>query len=81
MDIPHDKENKVLVKSIIAMAHGLGLEVIAEGVETEEQWQYLQLLGCDFAQGYLFGRPMPKNDFAKYLESQSVELEKLRTGN
>ncbi|MCP4490830.1 MAG: EAL domain-containing protein [Gammaproteobacteria bacterium] len=73
MDIPQDKESKILVKSIIAMAHGLGLEVIAEGVETEEQWQYLQLLGCDFAQGYFFGRPMPKNDFTKYLETQSLK--------
>ncbi|MCP4187055.1 MAG: EAL domain-containing protein [Gammaproteobacteria bacterium] len=81
MDIPHDKESKVLVKAIIAMAHGLGLEVIAEGVETEEQWQYLQLLGCDFAQGYFFGRPMPQSNFAEYLELQSARLEKLRTAN
>ncbi|MCP3688489.1 MAG: EAL domain-containing protein [Gammaproteobacteria bacterium] len=81
MDIPHDKESKVLVKSIIAMAHGLGLEVIAEGVETEEQWHYLRLLGCDLAQGYFFGRPMPQNDFSAYLESQSFNQESLRVSN
>ncbi len=67
MDLPGDNENEVLVRAIIAMAHGLRLEVIAEGVETPEQWQFLQSLGCDFAQGYYFGKPMPQADFEAYL--------------
>ncbi|MBV8994804.1 MAG: EAL domain-containing protein, partial [Pseudonocardiales bacterium] len=46
-----------LVAAIIAMGHGLGLEVVAEGVETEEQLAVLRRLGCDGAQGYLIGRP------------------------
>ncbi len=75
MDLPGDKENEVLVRAIIAMAHGLRLEVIAEGVETPEQWQFLQSLGCDFAQGYYFGKPMPQADFEEYLLAQ---LEKPR---
>ena len=78
MDLPDDNENKVLVKAIVAMAHGLGLEVIAEGVETQEQWLYLQSLGCDFAQGYFFGKPMPREEFEGYLESQALELDKVR---
>ncbi len=70
MDLPGDKENEVLVQAIIAMAHGLRLEVIAEGVETIEQWDYLRNLGCDFAQGYYFGKPMPQEEFEEYLVVQ-----------
>lgn len=70
MDLPDDKENAVLVQAIIAMAHGLRLEVIAEGVETAEQWAYLKALDCDFAQGYYFGKPMPQSEFEEYLMLQ-----------
>ena len=77
-DLPEDNENKVLVKAIVAMAHGLGLEVIAEGVETQKQWSYLQSLGCDFAQGYYFGKPMPQEAFEDYLKSQALALNKIR---
>ncbi len=70
MDLPGDKENEVLVQAIIAMAHGLRLEVIAEGVETIEQWDYLRNLDCDFAQGYYFGKPMPQEEFEEYLAAQ-----------
>ncbi len=70
MDLPGDKENEVLVRAIIAMAHGLRLEVVAEGVETAEQWQFLRSLNCDFVQGYYFGKPMPKAEFDEYLVTQ-----------
>jgi len=73
MDLPGDKENVVLVQAIIAMAHGLRLEVIAEGVETAEQWEFLRSLDCDFVQGYYFGKPMPQVDFEEFLVA---ELEK-----
>lgn len=53
----------VLVQTIIGMAHSLGLEVIAEGVETAEQCAFLERNGCTFYQGYLFGRPTGLNDF------------------
>ncbi len=71
-DLPNDHENKVLVQAIIAMAHGLGLEVVAEGVESEAQWRFLQSLKCDFAQGYFFGKPMPIKDFEAYLLDQGL---------
>ncbi len=53
-----------LVETIIMMAHGLGLETIAEGVETEEQFRFLQSKGCDLMQGYLMGRPAPLAEIA-----------------
>ncbi len=56
-DLPGEKGARGIVTAIIAMAHHLGLEVIAEGVETEEQLAFLKAEGCDSAQGFLLGRP------------------------
>lgn len=70
MGLPEDKENGVLVSAIIAMAHGLALEVIAEGVETLAQWEFLKALNCDYAQGYYFAKPMAHSDFEDYLSSR-----------
>ena len=52
------------------MAHKLGLHVVAEGVETDEQRNLLVEAGCDFGQGYLFARPMPARDFEAYWRSR-----------
>ena len=67
-DITIDNNDKTLVHTIIAMAHNLDLKVIAEGVEDEEQRQFLMDHGCDHFQGYLFGKPMPINMLEKYIE-------------
>ena len=67
-DIAVDDNDKVLVHTIIAMAHNLDLKVIAEGVEDEEQRQFLMDHGCDHFQGYLFGKPMPINMLDKHIE-------------
>jgi len=48
-----------IVSAVIQLAHALGLEVVAEGVETEQQLDVLRSLDCDFAQGFLFSRPVP----------------------
>ena len=58
-ELTTDPESEVIVKTIIVMAHSLGLKVIAEGVETQEQLSMLGERGCDQAQGYLITRPLP----------------------
>ena len=62
-----DVEDMVIVKMIIDLAHTFGMEVIAEGVEIEEQLETLRSMGCDFAQGYYFVRPLPPEDVPKFL--------------
>jgi len=59
LDLPGDEGSMTLVRAIIALAHELKLNVIAEGVETEEQLAYLKTHQCDVLQGYLFSRPVP----------------------
>ena len=57
-DLTIDPDDAMIVTAIVAMAKGLGLDVVAEGVETEEQLAELERLGCRRAQGYLLARPM-----------------------
>lgn len=66
-DIATDPEDRAIVSAISALAHRLNLKVIAEGVETEEQLQYLREQGCDFAQGYYLSRPVPEDSFVAQL--------------
>jgi diguanylate cyclase (GGDEF)-like protein/PAS domain S-box-containing protein len=63
-----DSENLVLCEAIVVMAHKLGIKVVAEGIETEEQRGLLTRIGCDFGQGYLFSRPVPPEGFDAMLE-------------
>jgi diguanylate cyclase (GGDEF)-like protein/PAS domain S-box-containing protein len=58
-DIPSDQDDAAIVETIIVMADRLGLKILAEGVETEEQMMFLQQRGCNEMQGYYFARPMP----------------------
>jgi EAL domain-containing protein (putative c-di-GMP-specific phosphodiesterase class I) len=69
MDIPEDKDNAAIMRAVIAMAHELRLEVIAEGVETEAQLEFLKKCGCDVVQGYLVGSPMQEEGFAAVLKA------------
>jgi PAS domain S-box-containing protein len=77
-DLTTDPDDLSISRAVIAMAHGLRLEVIAEGVETEGQLALLAQNGCDEIQGYLFSRPVPAAECARMLrEGKSLALEKL----
>ena len=67
--ISHDASQLNITRAIIAMAHSLELEVVAEGVEYAEQADLLRRESCDLMQGYLFGRPMPAEEFTQTLAS------------
>ncbi|SHK47032.1 bifunctional diguanylate cyclase/phosphodiesterase [Paramaledivibacter caminithermalis] len=61
-------KDRAITESLIKLAHDIGLKVVAEGIETEEQYHYLKNINCDLGQGYLFNRPLPSNEFEKILE-------------
>ena len=65
--LPEDRRTAAITRSLLALAHDLGLRVIAEEVERREQLDFLDGLGCDLIQGFLFSRPMPLGDFERYL--------------
>ena len=64
-DVGTDSSDRAIVRTIIAMAHALELNVIAEGVETEAQRGFLEEHGCSTYQGYLFSKPVPATDFER----------------
>jgi EAL domain-containing protein (putative c-di-GMP-specific phosphodiesterase class I) len=67
-----DASDAAIVRSLIAMAHNLGLEVIAEGVETSAQAAFLLNERCEEAQGYLYAKPLPAADFEAYLKTRRL---------
>ena len=62
--LPDDSDNAAIVTAVIAMAKSLGMEVVAEGIETDAQRMFLKRLGCSHGQGFLFSRPVPADEFA-----------------
>jgi EAL domain-containing protein (putative c-di-GMP-specific phosphodiesterase class I) len=67
-----DNRAAPIVVAVVALAHGLGLQVVAEGVETTEQLERLHELGCDEMQGFLFSRPLPPDRFEQLLMLESI---------
>lgn len=70
-DMASNPDDKIIVKSIIDLAHNLDLTVVAEGVESEIILQQLKQLGCDVVQGYLFSKPLPLTEFSNYLRQSA----------
>jgi EAL domain-containing protein (putative c-di-GMP-specific phosphodiesterase class I) len=73
MDIERDANDAAICTATIQLAHSLGLGVVAEGVETATQLEFLRRLGCDTVQGYFIARPLPAADVAAFLRRHEVE--------
>jgi diguanylate cyclase (GGDEF)-like protein/PAS domain S-box-containing protein len=69
-DVCSDPDDEAIVRAIVTLGHALDLTVLAEGVETNEQLEYLSSIGCDVVQGYLFSRPLSTEDFHELLLEQ-----------
>lgn len=75
MGLPADTDDAAIVQAIVALAQNLKLRVLAEGVETEEQRNFLQANGCRYIQGFLYSKPLPEEEFLAFWEGQeSAEL-------
>ena len=68
-DLPDDKEDSAIVDAILALAQNLGMQVVAEGVETQEQLEFLKARACQYVQGYYFAKPMPADEFLLFVQS------------
>ena len=79
-DLAESNDSRVIVASIVELAHGLGLSVTAEGVETEEQLRYLAEIGCDLAQGYLVGTPLAPETVATWSDEWKKRWEDYQMG-
>lgn len=75
-ELPHNTNDAAIVKAIVLMAHTLGLQVVAEGVETLEQHRFLCQSGCDHLQGYLYGRPLPAEEISRLLRENQLRISK-----
>ena len=67
MDMIEDDDDAMIVRSTIDLAHNLGMQVTAEGIEKKEILELLEILGCQLGQGYFISRPIPGKDFEKWI--------------
>ena len=71
-ELPHDSEDAAIATAVVAMGHSLHMKVVAEGVETMEQAEFLYALGCDEIQGYLISRPLPAPQLLQWLQERTA---------
>ncbi len=74
-DLMEDREDAAIIRAIILMARGLGLNVIAEGIETQQQLDFLIEHHCPMGQGYLFSKPLPADQFADWIDSTDLDFD------
>jgi len=73
-NVPHDQNDRAISQAIISLSHSLGYKVVAEGVETREQMDYLIDKSCNYAQGYFFSKPVPADVFADRVDAVNEKL-------
>jgi EAL domain-containing protein (putative c-di-GMP-specific phosphodiesterase class I) len=66
--VPEDADSRAIVHAMLAVARHFRLKVVAEGIETAEQVDYLRSIGCEYAQGYYYSRPIPAQTIVEYVE-------------
>lgn len=69
--IPTEVDDQAICQAVVALGHGLGVRIVAEGVEREEQASFLRSIGCDELQGYLYGRPVNAVEFEQLLATRN----------
>ena len=67
--LPSSESDQIMVRSTVNLAHDLGLQVVAEGIEDEETLNLLKEMGCDYAQGYFISKPIGPNEFLELISS------------
>jgi len=75
VDIDECSNDYAITNAAIQMAHGLGLKVVAEGVENEEIWNRLKQMGCDYGQGFWIAKTMPIDDLLTWIDESHVQHE------
>lgn len=82
-DTTTDERGKIVVKHVLSMAKNLSLKTVSEGIETVEQAQFLTDSGCDIAQGFLYAKPMPLEEFEKiaFTDNKKLNIEGLKINN
>ncbi len=70
VDITHNDNSAVIVRALIDLAHNIGLTVVAEGIETQDNWDILEILRCDHGQGYFIARPLTETDFTAWMSGR-----------
>ncbi|MDO9192817.1 MAG: EAL domain-containing protein, partial [Undibacterium sp.] len=77
-DLPHDKDDAAIAQAIVSLSHHMDMRVVAEGIETVEQAEFLRELGCTYAQGFLFSQPLPAARFALFAEANLAQTEEIQ---
>jgi EAL domain-containing protein (putative c-di-GMP-specific phosphodiesterase class I) len=72
-ELPHNKDDVAITRAIISMAHSLGLAIVAEGVETPEQMQFLRDNGCKLSQGFFFGQAVPAEKIIPAIQAATAQ--------